>query len=113
MSGFRDPSLVRLLECLRAEADRSDASKLYVRGISQAIAIHLCRHYVDIDPHNNKAASPIPLFKLRRIHAWMAEHMDQEFSLALLAEQAGMSEFHFNRLFKRAVGIPPYSITLR
>jgi AraC family transcriptional regulator len=46
---------------------------------------------------------------------WMAEHMAEEFSLARLAEQAGMSEFHFNRLFKRATGLPPsqYQIKLR
>ena len=37
----------------------------------------------------------------------MAEHMAEEFSPARLAEQAGMSEFHFNRLFKRATGVPP------
>ena len=45
----------------------------------------------------------------------MAEHMGEEFSLARLAEQAGMSEFHFNRLFKRATGVPPsqYLIKLR
>jgi len=45
----------------------------------------------------------------------MAEHMAEEFILTRLAEQAGMSEFHFNRLFKRATGIPPsqYQIRLR
>jgi AraC family transcriptional regulator len=30
----------------------------------------------------------------------------REFSLPRLAEQARMSEFHFNRLFKRATGVP-------
>ena len=41
--------------------------------------------------------------------------MAEEFSLARLARQAGMSEFHFNRLFKRATGLPPsqYQIKLR
>ncbi len=45
----------------------------------------------------------------------MAEHMAEEFSLGRLAEQAGMSEFHFNRLFKRATDVPPsqYQIKLR
>src|ERR1017187_6579286 len=45
----------------------------------------------------------------------MAEHLAEEFSLPRLAEQDGMSEFHFNRLFKRATGVPPsqYQIKLR
>ena len=55
--------------------------------------------------------SSLPGFKLRRITEWMAE----EFSLGRLAEHAGMSEFHFNRLFKRATDVPPsqYQIKLR
>jgi len=57
----------------------------------------------------------LPGFKLRRVTDWMADHLAEEFSLGRLAEQAGMSEFHFNRLFKRATGRPPsqYQIKLR
>ena len=51
--------------------------------------------------------SALPGFKLRRVTDWMAEHLAEEFSLARLAGQAGMSEFHFNRLFKRAYGLTP------
>lgn len=45
----------------------------------------------------------------------MNEHLAEEFSLSRLAEQAGMSDIHFNRLFKRATGVPPsrYQIKLR
>lgn len=104
-----------MLQCLREEAGRPEASKLFTHGIAQALCIHLARHYVELDTHSNKEASSLPAFKLRRITAWMAEHLAEEFSLALLAEQAGMSESHFNRLFKRAVGIAPsqYQIKLR
>src|SRR5580698_3772154 len=57
----------------------------------------------------------MPGFRLRRVTEWMAEPLDDELSLQRLAEQAGMSEFHFNRLFKRATGVPPsqYQIKLR
>ena len=62
------------------------------------------------------AASPaLPGYKLRRITEWMAEHLADEFSLPRLAGMAGLSEFNFNRLFKRATGTPPsrYQIKLR
>ncbi|EJM72751.1 helix-turn-helix domain-containing protein [Pseudomonas sp. GM55] len=115
ISGFEDSQLVTLLQCLREEADRPEASKLFTHGIAQALCIHLARHYVELDTGSIRGASSLPAFKLRRITAWMAEHLAEEFSLALLAEQAGMSEYHFNRLFKRAVGIAPsqYQIKLR
>jgi AraC family transcriptional regulator len=64
-------------------------------------------------PSDNKPS--LPGFKLRHIVKWMADHMAEEFSLSRLAEEAGISEFYFNRLFKKATGMPPsqYLIGLR
>lgn len=115
VSGFEDPHLVALLEQLKQEAMRPVSSRLFVRGVAQAIAVHLARNYTALTDASRSEPSALPGFKLRRITDWMAEHMAEEFSLARLAEQAGMSEFHFNRLFKRATGLPPsqYCIKLR
>ena len=115
MSGFEDPHLVRLLEQLREETGRTNASRMFVRGVAQALAIHLARNYTAITEAARGEMSSLPGFKLRRVTDWMAAHLNEEFSLPRLAEQAGMSEFHFNRLFKRATGVPPsqYQIKLR
>jgi AraC family transcriptional regulator len=115
VSGFEDPHLVPLLQQLLEEATRPAASRLLVRGIGQAIAIHLARNYAALTEAARGETSSLPGFKLRRVTDWMAEHLAEEFSLSRLAEQAGMSEFHFNRLFKRATGVPPsqYQIKLR
>jgi AraC family transcriptional regulator len=115
VSGVQDQYLVPLLQQLRDEAKQPKASRLFVRGLAQAIAIHLARNYTALTEEVRGESSSLPGFKLRRVTDWMAEHMTEEFSLARLAEQAGMSEFHFNRLFKRATGIPPsqYQIRLR
>jgi AraC family transcriptional regulator len=115
MSGFEDPHLVPLLQQLRDEAARPKASRVFARGIAQAVAIHLARNYTAVTEAARGEPSSLPGFKLRRVTDWMADHLDEEFSLPRLAEQAGMSEFHFNRLFKRATGVPPsqYQIKLR
>lgn len=115
VSAGEDVTLVSLLHCLRGEAELREASLLFTHGLAQAICVHLARHYVELDPDSSKTASSLPAFKLRRITTWMTENLAQEFSLSALAEQAGMSEYHFNRLFKRAVGLPPsqYQIKLR
>jgi AraC family transcriptional regulator len=115
LSGFEDPQLIPLLQQLRAEATRPASSRLFVRGIAQAIAVHLARNYTVLTEAARGETSSLPGFKLRRVTDWMAEHMAEEFSLSRLAEQAAMSEFHFNRLFKRATGVPPsqYQIRLR
>jgi AraC family transcriptional regulator len=115
VSGFEDPQLVPLLQQLKDEALRPRASRLLVRGLAQAVAIHLARNYTAITDGARGETASLPGFKLRRVTDWMAGHLAEEFSLARVAEQAGMSEFHFNRLFKRATGMPPsqYQIKLR
>lgn len=115
LSGYEDPGLIPLLRKLREEAARPKASPLFVRGLAQAIAVHLARACTALTQAARGETSALPGFKLRRITDWMAAHLAEEFSLARLAEQAGMSEFHFNRLFKRATGMPPshYQIRLR
>lgn len=115
VSGFADAQLVPLLQQLREEAAKPMASRLFVRGIAQAVAIHLARNYTVLTEKAASDTPALPGFKLRRITDWMAEHLAEEFSLPRLAEQAGLSEFHFNRLFKRATGVPPsqYQIKLR
>lgn len=115
VSGFEDPRLTSLLQQLRDEVGSKTASPLFVRSVAQAIAVHLARNYAEVSDAGTGETSALPAFKLRRVTDWMAEHLAEEFSLARLADQVGMSEFHFNRLFKRATGVPPsqYLIRLR
>jgi AraC family transcriptional regulator len=113
-SGAEDAQLVALLTCLRDELGQSNASALFVRGMADAIAVHLARSYVDVGA-SQLEGSALPAYKLRLVTVWMGEHLAEPFNLATLADIAGMSEFHFNRLFKKATGLPPsqYHIRLR
>ncbi|MDR2674972.1 MAG: AraC family transcriptional regulator, partial [Opitutaceae bacterium] len=53
------------------------------------------------------AATALPGWKLRRVTDWMAEHRAEPFHLDELAAQAGLSKYHFHRLFKNATGVTP------
>lgn len=113
-SGTEDQALVSLLACLRGELTRKNASALAVRGMADAIAVHLARHYIDVAA-SHPDGSALPAHKLRQVTSWMGEHLAEPFSLAALAHIAGISDFHFNRLFRKATGMPPsqYQIRLR
>ena len=115
LSGFEDPRLTALLQQLRDEANERKPSRLSVRGLSQTMAVYLARNYTVLGEGSERENSALPGFKLRRVTDWMTEHMAERFSLVRVAKQAGMSEFHFIRLFKRATGLPPsrYLIKLR
>jgi AraC family transcriptional regulator len=114
-SAFTDVALGSLMERLRDELMRPQASALFVEGIAQAIAVHLARNYGVTDEESRSSSPSLPGYKLRQITDWMSEHVAEDFDLALLAARARLSKFHFQRLFKAAVGVSPsrYQINLR
>jgi len=103
------------MESLRGELLRRKASPLFVKGVAQAVAVHLARNYAEAIKDRHRASPSLPGYKLRRITDWMAAHLDEEVNLDQLAARAGLSKFHFHRLFKSAQGVSPshYHISLR
>jgi AraC family transcriptional regulator len=114
-SAFNDEALNSLLGLLRGELMRPQASPLFVQALAQMIALHLARSYGETDGESHGRSPSLPGHKLRQITDWMGEHAAEEFSLERLAAQAGLSRFHFQRLFKAATGVSPsrYHIDLR
>jgi AraC family transcriptional regulator len=115
ISGFRDTALNSLVEPLRGELMRRKPSALLVQGIAQAVAIHLARQYA-VTVKKSRGGSPsLPGYKLQRITEWIADHVGEDFDLARLAALAGLSKYHFHRLFKKAIGVSPsrYHTNLR
>jgi AraC family transcriptional regulator len=114
-SAFNDEGLNSLLGLLREELMRGQASPLFVQSIAQAIAVYLARNYGVTDEEARSSSPSLPGYKLRQITDWMAEHVAEYLNLARLAAQAGLSKFHFERLFKSALGVSPsrYRINLR
>jgi AraC family transcriptional regulator len=114
VSGFKDNFLSALLEALHKELlSRSRGSSLFVEGIAQSLAGHLVRTYADETTSEYKGG--LPGFRLRKVRDLMVNHLEDKFSLIRLAREAGMSEFHFSRAFKRTTGFKPsqYFINLR
>ena len=115
LSAFTDDVLDSFMERVRDELLLRQASPLFLRGMAQAIAIHLARNYSETDEEPRSGSPSLPGYKLRQITDWMSEHVGDDFNLTQLAAQAGLSKFHFQRLFKGAVGVSPsrYHINLR
>jgi AraC family transcriptional regulator len=114
-SAFTDVTLDSLMERLRDELTRGQASPLMVQGLAQQIAVYLARNYGETDEETRSGSSSLPGYKVRQITDWITEHVAEDFDLARLAAQVGLSKFHFQRLFKSAVGVSPaqYQLDLR
>lgn len=116
ISGASDAVLSQLLEHLRLElTSQHRPSPLYVHGIGQSLAVHIVRQYSDPALRGSVHRGGLPAYKLKRITDLLRESLEDEFSLSRLAEEAGLSEYHFCRAFKQSTGMSPsaYFIRLR
>src|SRR3712207_4747828 len=94
VSGARDETLSQILGLVHRELLRGDQSPLLIQGLAQSLAVHLVRTYAD-DPQDRTTSNALPGFKLRRAIRCMESGLHEEFSLSRLAQEVGMSEFHF------------------
>ena len=51
--------------------------------------------------------------QMQLVLAYAARHLDEDVSLSALADQAGLSPAHLQRVFAAAVGETPKQLTLR
>jgi AraC family transcriptional regulator len=98
-----DPTSGQLLRAMAA-AQEARAPEIYAETAVQYLVVHLLTRY---------AAFPAPALPAReeqrtaRVRAHMAEHLAEPLTLAELAAVAGLSPWHFLRVFKAEHGTTP------
>jgi AraC family transcriptional regulator len=111
----RDPQLEQTLMLLRSELHKGGGwvGQLYVESLANLLVVHLLREY-------STAQSRIALYegglgdrKILQISEYIHANLDQSIKLADLADLAGMSQFHFSRMFKQSMGISPHQYLLQ
>jgi len=109
-----DAVIARYASAFRAELS-ADApmGRLYVEALTVALVLHLLAHYGVAKPKAPAPRGKLNAFQLRAVVDFMAGHLSADVSLVALARQAHVSPFHFARLFRRTVGIPPHQFVLR
>lgn len=104
--------LMVLGELAQAAADgRSDI------GVDEAALLFTARFAALVSgPQRKSTQAPVrPLDRRRAVEAalWLDAYADQAADLASLAGQAGLSPFHFLRIFGRVLGVTPHQFLIR
>jgi len=103
-----DPFIREVGNALQVELDHGrPPNAAYLEPLAGVIAVHLARHYSAAAP-NCAAPSGLPSHKLKRVQAFIAEHIAETIHVDRLAAEAHMSPFHFARMFKHSTGQPPH-----
>jgi AraC family transcriptional regulator len=110
---LRDPLVSAIALTLHRELEcESTGSRLLVDSLTQALAVHLLRVHASFPVREVKGS--LTRWRLQRTLAYIEEHLNENISLAQLAEAAGnVSRYHFARLFKLSTGYSPYRYLVR
>ncbi len=104
---LRDPLIhqigLALLETLRTNAPLDG---IYVESLSQVLAVHMLRKYATFSTPIAEPTGGMANITLQRALEYIDANLAHDLSLDTIAAVAGMSPYHFTRLFKQSVGQP-------
>ena len=111
---FFDPTVSQVARSLE-RAVRAAAPDLYAQSAAQFLATHLLSLQSEWGNIAQDTRRPGKLGTRRLTHVldYMNTHYKEAVSLDQLATEAGVSRFHFARLFKEAVGVAPHQHLVR
>lgn len=116
-TGFQDPLLAHLAFSLQQELQHpapGSVGKLYAETAAQMLATHLLRHYMTTtDIFISEYSGSLSSYQMRRLTMFVQDHLSQNLSLEILAQQVGFSPYHFARLFRQTTGESPHQFVLR
>lgn len=106
---LRDPELARMLHAMASEARHgSPHGRLFASSLSLGLAAYLWTHHAEGGSAPGRERGGLTPAQRERVVALMQQRLGDDLDLGDLASAAGLSRFHFLRLFKRSFGQTPY-----
>lgn len=106
---FTDSTILNISSLLKAEMESGGlGGRLYTDSLANVLALHLLRNYRGsvLKPALYEGALDHPL--LSQVKDFIEEHLAEDLTIASIAAIVPMSQFHFARVFKAAIGQSPY-----
>ncbi|MHC5174409.1 AraC family transcriptional regulator [Serratia rhizosphaerae] len=109
-----DTQITRLYRQFLLNVDWQDsANQLTISSAAGMLMAHLLQHYTQLQWRLPSVRGGLAPAVLRRVCDFINEHLEQPLLLGELAAQAGLSEFHFARMFKHDTGLAPHQYVMR
>jgi AraC family transcriptional regulator len=110
---FWDSQLHQWCSAIRDEFEQpAQYGSLYVDALTQAIIIHLLRHYSNTPRVEVRAPGKLSEQQQRQVQDYIATHLDQPLTVGELAGLLSLSTAHFDKLFRTTFQQAPYQYVL-
>ena len=86
---------------------------LYAETLTVGLVLHLLANHGVAKPKLPTPRGKLNSFQLRSVLECIASQLEDDVSLMTLARRARISPFHFARLFRATVGVPPHQFVSR
>jgi AraC family transcriptional regulator len=108
---LEDPQIERLVKALHAETKAgAPTGTLFGQSIATALAVYLAQRYSSSLPTLRRYRGGMPRTRLNRVLEYIAAELQEDLSLAALAEIAGTNLYYFSRAFQANYWAQPASI---
>lgn len=112
--GQQDLNLQHIAMLLLAEVRSGGImGQLYVESLTQVLVVHLLRHYSEVAQIITSGNRSLTRTQLQRSIDYIHTHLDQDLSLAEIADAIDISPVYFSRLFKQAIGTSPHQYVIQ
>lgn len=111
--GVQDLVVESLLSAMLQEIGAEPTSGLYLDALLETVLVRVIRSHSNISTITAAAPQAMAPYRLRRVQDFVEGNLAQDIDLKSLAEKAGLSRFHFCRVFQRATGQTPHEYVLQ
>lgn len=109
-----DPAVRRLFRQLDRPRTDGDADGVHSDAVRLAlVALWLGTRAGRCEPERDAPVRPLQKWRMKRVEAFVEEHIDEAIPLAALAGAAGLSRMYFAAQFRAATGMRPHDYLLR
>lgn len=112
--GLRDPFMKEALSGICSAVGNSrEVDHLYAESLANSLAMHVARNGEKITGRDNGSDRGLGRSQLDRVLEFINNTPHRDINLNAMAAAAGLSPFHFSRMFKLSTGLSPHQYVLR
>ncbi|WP_151982532.1 helix-turn-helix domain-containing protein [Acinetobacter guerrae] len=89
------------------------SNHLQLSSTANLLLNHLLQHYSNVQWQLPRVTGGLAPYLLKHLKQWIEQHLDQAITLADLAAQTQLSEYHFAHMFKQSMRISPHQYVLQ